>query len=200
VGGGAALTRIAGLNVGVWEAELSRDGKWLVVRSDHGGARDMHSRRMDGDTVLSPLLHDTYSKTQAALSPDGRWLAYASDESGRQEVYVAPFPGARTKRLVSRVGGSEPRWSHSGRELFFKSGGKLMALDIPPGPDFTPGTPHPLFSLAGYREASNRQEYDVAPGDRRFLMIRETGARRAPAVYYVENWLEELKAKMKGKE
>ena len=199
VDGGASLTQIASLAVGLWEAELSRDGKWLVVRSDYAGRNELLSRRMDGDTTLTSLFPAVSSVTTVALSPDSRWIAFCSSESGRDEIYVAPFPEARSKRLVSRDGGTEPRWSHSGRELFFKSDRKLVALAIAPGPDFTPGTPHPLFSVAGYREASNRQEYDVAPGDRRFLMIREVAAKRASAVYYVENWLVELKAKMKGK-
>ena len=41
-----------------------------------------------------------------------------------------------------------------------------------------PGAPRALFSLAGYAAARNRQQYDVAPDDRRFMMIKEPGARR----------------------
>ena len=36
-------------------------------------------------------------------------------------------------RLVSTGGGTEPRWSHSGKELFFKGGGRMMAIDVVPG-------------------------------------------------------------------
>jgi len=49
--------------------------------------------------------------------------------------------------------------------------------------------------VAGYRSARNRQQYDVSPDGRRFLMIREPGT--APALTYVENWFPELKAKVK---
>jgi len=54
-------------------------------------------------------------------------------------------------------GGTEPRWAHSGRELFFKSGNQLMAVPITPGTAFVAGIPHTLFSLSGYRSARNRQ-------------------------------------------
>jgi len=54
-------------------------------------------------------------------------------------------------------GGTEPRWAHSGRELFFKSGNQLMAVPITPGTAFVAGIPHTLFSLFGYRSARNRQ-------------------------------------------
>ena len=50
--------------------------------------------------------------------------------------------------------------------------------------------------MAGYRTARNRQEYDIAPDDRRFVMIRNQ-AGGANAVVYVENWFSELKAKVK---
>ena len=73
----------------------------------------------------------------------------------------------------------------------------LEIVDVPAGPTFTPGNPRTLFSLAGYRRARNRQQYDVSPDGTRFLMIRERGAAAAPTVIYVESWLKELKSKLK---
>jgi serine/threonine protein kinase len=74
------------------------------------------------------------------LSPDGKWLAYTSEESGRLEVYVIPFkPSASTANAlasgrwqVSTEGGNQPRWSHTGKELFFAnpSGTTLYAAGI----------------------------------------------------------------------
>jgi hypothetical protein len=72
-----------------------------------------------------------------------------------------------------------------------------MAVPIAPGPTFVAGTPRPLFPLSGYREARNRQQYDVAPDDRRFVMIREFSDDAPANVVYVENWLAELEAKVK---
>jgi hypothetical protein len=135
---------------------------------------------------------------QAALSPDGHWLAYSANPTGRMEIYVAPFPSMKSTRLVSTGGGSEPRWAHSGKELFFKSGGKLMAVDVLPGEAFAFGTPRALFPLTGFLAARNRPQYDVAPDDRHFLMIRVPGASNEEVVY-VENWFSELRAKMEKK-
>ncbi len=71
-----------------------------------------------------------------------------------------------------------------------------MDAAVTPGPALTLGTPHELFSAAAYRSARNRQEYDVAPDGRRFLMIRDlSGGTRA--LVYAENWFTELKAKVK---
>ncbi len=69
-----------------------------------------------------PLVTGPASEIHPAVSPDGRWLAYASDESGTAEIYVRPFPDAGSARWqVSTAGGVSPIWSHSGKELFYRS-------------------------------------------------------------------------------
>ncbi len=186
---------------GLWEAELSRDGAWMVLRSDVEGSRSaILARRLTGDSTILHLVDDPAIELayNIALSPDGRWLAYSANETdGLVNVFVTSFPDARTKFVVSRGGGTEPRWSRNGRELFFESGGQLKVVDVPAGPTFSPGNPRTLFSLAGYRRARNRPQYDVSPDGTRFLMIRERGAMTTPSVVYVENWLTELRAKVK---
>ena len=180
----------------VWEAELSRDGTWLVFRADEKGSANIYARRLSGDTTIFPLLRDSTQTLGVALSPDSRWLAYVSNEAGgRHEVYIVSFPDMRVKRLVSRGGGMQPRWSGDGRELFFESGGQLVVLAIPPGPALAPGPPRPLFPLTGYRRARNRPQYDVAPDGQRFLMIREPTS--TSSIVYAEHWLTELRAKVK---
>jgi serine/threonine-protein kinase len=198
VDGSAPPERILAHTFGVWEAEVSLDGRWLVIRADEGAnAANIRARRLAGDTALVPILVQADLTTQVALSPDGRWLAYTSDVSRRREVYVASFPDMASNRLVSSNGGVEPRWSRDGRELFFKSGGQLVAVPVPAGATFAPGLPRALFPVSGYRIARNRQQYDVSPDGRRFVMIRPLGGRAAAEAVYVENWFEELTAKVK---
>jgi Tol biopolymer transport system component len=181
---------------GLWETEVSRDGRWMVVRADEAnGDGNVYARRLDGDTTLIPLLTEAPNTYQVALSPDGRWLAYCSDEwGGMYEIYVASFPDMGSKRMVSQGGGVEPRWSRNGRELFFKSGGQLMSVAVAPGAALLPGEPRPLFPLAGFRMARNRPQYDVGP-DGRFVMVRESN--RSASVIYADHWFAELLAKVK---
>ncbi|MBA2291749.1 MAG: serine/threonine-protein kinase [Gemmatimonadales bacterium] len=198
VGGVASPQLLQHHTFGIWEAELSRDGEWLVLRADEeDGTGIIRARRLRGDTALMPIVVSKFNAAQTALSPDGRWLAYSTNSSGRQEIYVTPFPGAEVNRLVSRDGGTEPRWARNGRELFYKSEGRLMTVAVAPGPALTLGTPRPLFSVAGYRSARNRQQYDVALGGDRFLMITNRTADATGTIVYVENWFTELQAKMK---
>lgn len=72
-----------------------------------------------------------------------------------------------------------------------------MVVTVQPGSTFTPGTPRALFSLSGFRAARNRPQYDVAPDDRRFLMVRDFEDESGEDLVYVENWFPELKAKVK---
>lgn len=198
VDGSAPPRLLQHYDYGLWEAEFSRDGQWLVLRSDDAGATShIRARRLRGDTTLIPLVVEQFASSQAALSPDGRWLAYTADPTGRREIYVTPFPSATTTQIVSRNGGIEPRWAHSGRELFFKGPAEFMAVEIKPGPTFVAGTPQALFPLAGYRSARNRQQYDVAPDDRHFVMIWEPDASLPGDLVYVQNWFPELQAKLK---
>ena len=72
----------------------------------------------------------------------------------------------------------------------------LYPVRVAPGPVFAPRNPTTLFSLAGYRRARNRQQYDVSPDGQRFLMIRERPGTANGGAVYVENWFTELRAKM----
>ena len=76
-------------------------------------------------------------------------------------------------------------------------GGRLVVVTTGVGADPEVSEPKPLFALGGYRRARNRPEYDVAPGDQRFLMIKDPAAPPVPTVIHVEHWFPELLAKVK---
>jgi eukaryotic-like serine/threonine-protein kinase len=141
--------------------------------------------------TVQPLIQTPFSARDPRFSPDGHWLAFGSNESGRPEVYVQPFPGLGAKWQISTEGGVAPVWEGHGRELFYQSGNKLMAVAIQTQPTFVAGPPHVLFDGAYVADGSN--DYDVAP-DGRFIMI-QTGQSEAPAtqIALVQNWFEELK-------
>ncbi|MEO5799557.1 MAG: protein kinase, partial [Gemmatimonadales bacterium] len=183
---------------GIWEAEFSRDGNWLVYRTDDAASYGvLFARRLHGDTTLSMIYSDSSFNTQVALSPDSKWLAFTSNRSGHTEVYVASFPDMQVKYPVSQGGGAEPRWAHSGRELFFKSHGQLMSLPVAAGAGLSPGNARPLFRVAGFADATNRQQYDVSPDDRSFVMIRRPVNTGRQELVMVEHFFADLKTKVK---
>jgi hypothetical protein len=70
-----------------------------------------------------------------------------SNESGQYDVCVVPFPNtAAAKWAVSTRGGTEPLWSHSGKELFYRDvAGNLMAVEVRSTPTFSLGRSTALF-------------------------------------------------------
>ncbi len=177
------------------EVTYSPDGEWLVYRVN-AESRDLYALRIGGDSAVA-LVATEYEETSPAVSPDGRWLAYASNESGRYEVYVRPFPNTSDgKWLVSTDGGREPVWAHSGRESFYKGNGNLMVAEVLPGPNFVTGERRVLFSIQGFRSAPVHQLYDVTPDDQRFVMIRNVRVEEQGELIVVENFFEELRAKV----
>src|SRR5882762_5382916 len=89
------------------------------------------------------------------------------------------------------------QWNHNGRELFYRNGDKMMAVDITAQASFAAGKPRQLFeghylsTGGGYARAN----YDVSPDGQRFLMLRLVeGEQAAPTqINVVLNWTEELK-------
>jgi serine/threonine protein kinase/Tol biopolymer transport system component len=150
------------------------------------------------DRKSQPFLRTPFNESAPRFSPDGHWLAYISDESGRFEIYVQPYPGPGGKWQISTEGGTEPVWNPNGRELFYRSGGKMMAVDIATQPGFTVGKPRMLFDGPYSPTALTTPNYDVSADGQRFLMLKPSEqAPSAPTqINVVLNWFEELKQKV----
>ncbi|MFL5519987.1 MAG: protein kinase domain-containing protein [Gemmatimonadales bacterium] len=184
---------------GIWEAELSPDGAWIVYRTNDGGVNaNIYARRVAGDTTSRPVVASPADERNPTLSPDGRWLAYSSNETdGRDELYVVSFPDGGARQLVSRNGGTEPRWRSDGRELYFRSNGHMMAVAATPGTSLKLGEPVALFDDGAYARSIQHRQYDVTADGRRFLMIRRLGREQASQLVYAHDFLGDLKAKMR---
>ncbi|HKI26542.1 MAG TPA: protein kinase [Candidatus Sulfotelmatobacter sp.] len=148
-----------------------------------------------GDRKAQPFLQTQFNESVPQFSPDGRWLAYISNESGRWEVYVQPYPSSGGKWQISTEGGTEPIWNRNGRELFYRNGDKMMAVDIAAQPSFAAGKPHMLFEGHYVPPPGTTPNYDVSPDGQRFLMIKpnEAGEAAPAQINVVLNWFEELK-------
>jgi len=145
-----------------------------------------------------PFLRTRFDEAAPQFSPDGRWLVYVSNESGHFEVYAQPYPGPGGKWQISTEGGTEPVWNPNGRELFYRSGDKMMAVDITTQPSFAAGKPRMLFEGQYVPTPATLPNYDVSPDGQRFLMLKPSEQEQsAPTqINVVLNWFEELKRRV----
>ncbi len=190
----------------VVELAMTPDGSWIVFRAAAPPSRDIVGQRPGTDTQATPLLTSTdFDEVSPALSPDGRWLAYTSFETGAPQVYVRPFPDVDQGRwqVSSGAGGSAPRWSHSGTELFYASNAGWTAARIDTRTGFrvvaTQDIPWPSPVPPVSTDVAGGW-YDISPDDRRILAVRPATTvgevTVEPELILVQNFFEELKARV----
>jgi Tol biopolymer transport system component len=182
----------------------SPDGRYLLyVVAGSGTGLDLAVLPMTGDRKVWKFLDSTFDEGGGEFSPDGKWVAYESNESARREVYVRPFvepsaggaaPVSRSgKWQVSIEGGTYPKWSPDGSELYFLNpAGEMMAAPITYARSaIAPGTPVKLFDahiLGGGTDFQQGPQYDVAP-DGRFLINTVPGAATGGStITLIQNW------------
>ncbi len=139
-----------------------------------------------------------YAEGLAKLSPDGRFVVYQSNESGRDEIYVRPFPEGGGRTAVSTNGGSQPRWSTGGKEIFYVEGATLMAVQVSTRPDFSVGSVTRLFEHRALTPVAEWPfaRYDASADGRRFLLAAPVAAddgKQEVKIRVVQNWYEEFR-------
>ena len=148
----------------------SRDG--LTLLGDGRGVdtgADLWHVKLGGDGVPDTLMATPFGEGEPRLSPDGNWLAYESDLSGRPEVYLATYPDLTDRIRISQGGGSTPLWADDGSELYYRSGDRVMAVEVSLGAP--PSASPPVVLFRGDYDNSQQNNWDVdAQG--RFLMVR----------------------------
>jgi Tol biopolymer transport system component len=192
VEGSDASHAIPGTSIGDFPSSMAPDGDTLLInRQAPNTSQDIYGLSIRSGAV-KPLVTTPAFEGGAQFSPDGRWMAYVSDESGQMQVYVRPYPAMDRRWPVSTEGGTSPMWNGNGRELFYRNGNKMMAVEMTPGPELALSAPRLLFEQPyAYGQTITLPNYDVRADGQRFLMVKEeAGSGRLNVVL---NWFEELK-------
>lgn len=187
----------------------SPDREWLILRSTTGAGnvfgRDILAMRPGTDSTPQPLMAEEYDEMDPDLSPDGRWIAYASNETGRFEIYVRPFPDVDAGRWqISTRGGSRPRWTRDGREIFFgdENDNMVVARVDGSGTAFVAASPRILFATPSDIDRGDLGiPYDVSPDGQRLMMARvvrdaAAAASGLPDFILVQNFAEALRERV----
>lgn len=114
--------------VQVWD--WSRDGRSLLIgRKSADRGDDLWIQPQDGGAA-QPYATAPFDQAYGVFAPDGRSIAYASNESGQFDIYLDSFPKPGTRVRLTTAGGTEPRWSADGGELFFRRGSEIHAIAL----------------------------------------------------------------------
>ena len=184
--------RVTGTSDYDYPAELAADGDTLVfMRSTQETSFDIMRLSLRNPTEIRPLLQTSAYEGGGRLSPDGRWLVYISNESGQNEVYLRPFPALDRRWTISTQGGTQALWNPSGKEIFYRNGDKMMAVDLTTTPEVKLSAPRVLFEQRyAFGAGITMANYDVTRDGQRFIMVKdESGAARLNVVL---NWVSEL--------
>jgi len=182
---------------------FSPDGKRLAYQDLAGGRGQIWTVALEeqGGRLRAgkpeAFFKSGFNDRRPSFSPDGRWLAYDSDESGKNEVYVRAFPpsaGPGGKWQISNSGGSSPRWSRNGHDLFYRAVNRVMAVSYTvEGDTFAAGKPHVWIAKMGTVVNS----WDLAPDGRRVLALTQgesvEEAKPEHEVVFLENFFDYLR-------
>ena len=179
--------RLARIPQAVFLTSWSLDGQWVIGQIvDVKTQADLWLFATSGDKAPEVFLQTPFDERDAVISPDGRTVAFTSDESGTKEVYVTSFPKPGRRVRVSTAGGESPRWNGDGKELFFQTGKKIVAVGISAAATASVpgiGVPRELFA---FPEGAS---YWIATRDgQRFLVDIEVTKATSPPVQVVVNW------------
>ena len=192
----------------------SPDGKILAFFQNDPASTtgwDLYTLSMEGDekTGWKPGEPKAFLSTPAVevypeFSSDGRWLAYMSRESGSMEVYVRPFPGPGGKWQISSGGGSYPTWSHTSKQLFYRTQDqKIMAVNYSAVGDSFQASKPVLWSDTQFTNRGSTVNYALHPDGKRFAVLKAPGGsteQQVNKVVLVLNFFEELRRKIPAKQ
>jgi len=176
----------------IWGTDWSDDGRFILyqILSDKTGW-DLWIFPLSSDKKPFAYLKEPFNEQIGVFSPDGKWIAYVSNETGDNEVYVQSFPLSDVKTLISTGGGTEPRWSKNGKELFYVTPERiLMSVPIEFQPNFEADLPKPLMTILRH---SNVNNYAVSGDGRRFLVENLTENNTIIPINILVNWQASLK-------
>jgi Tol biopolymer transport system component len=169
----------------------SWSGEYLLYTAYTAGKSktDIWALPLQGERKPRLFLSTEFNERNGQFSPKANWVAYESDESGIIDVVVRPFPdSSKGKWVVSKGGGTSPRWRSDGRELYYlASDQSVMAVEVGTGDSFEPRNIRRLFKTNG------TGFLDISPDGKRFLIGIPSADTATKPFTVLLNWQSALK-------
>jgi protein kinase-like protein/WD40 repeat protein len=174
-------------------SDFSADGHFaLYLNQDPKTGEDLWALPLSSPQTPVPVARTEFRERQGQFSPDVKWIAFQSNESGQFEIYVQAFPNAGTKTQMSINGGTQVRWSHDGKALFYIEPDEMLK-EVPfrlnASGNIEPASPSSLFKtrVGLALESGGVQQYAVSADGNRFLMNVITREQTASPITVILN-------------
>jgi serine/threonine-protein kinase len=177
---------------------ISANGRFLSVK------RSPLTSELDGNEIQTDqiALIDLFENREIEIpmvgtgnwgmapSPDGSAVVYTSPVSGEYQNYLQPVPPTGVRYQVSRIGGAEePRWSRDGTKIYYRSGQRIMVVDVQIRPEIKLGEPR-VFYEGSFVNVGGRS-FDISHDGTRALVIKGP-VDTARSIRLITNWLDEV--------
>ena len=127
---GEEIERVRGLDYGIWP-QLSRDGRFVAMRTNQGGNTDITLLEIGGKTFQ--FTFDPGIDVRGIWSPDGRRIVFSSNRNGVYSIYSKLTKGAPgSEELLLETGRAvfPYDWSRDGRFILFSQEEELGNSDL----------------------------------------------------------------------
>jgi hypothetical protein len=174
--------------------DWSPDGRYILSERFANGSNEVWVHPLVAGETPHPVLTSPGStplQSSGQFSPDGKFVALTMAAANGPQIFIVPFPSGNGMWQVSTEGGTWPRWSRNGKELYFVNlRNELSVASISQiAGSIAVGHPVPLFSFKPtprtYRQGM--VEYDVAPDGKRFLLNVAADENNRPLTL-LQNW------------
>jgi serine/threonine-protein kinase len=175
---------------------VSPDGREVAYEESWAGNSRIRIVALEGPGPGRIVGDSTVQLADPRFSPEGRWLAVTGriGTAAVSHIYVlrSDGTGGALQVSVGETGSRDPLWTRGGRELVFRRGTAVHAVDIDPAAGLV-GQERPLFD-GPYSTAG----YDVTADGGRFLMVRAVDRPEALPIMVITNFFDELRRKVGG--
>lgn len=127
--GQAAPQAVTGELYGVYDYDLSPDGRFVYAARRADGGADLRAAGVDGSAPADLLLCPEAACLSPAVSPDGRWAAYerhallpgaaGAVASGEARIHLLSLDSGQDRPLGDDNPARFPRWGPDGRLSYF---------------------------------------------------------------------------------
>jgi hypothetical protein len=176
--------------VPITEDSFAPDGSALLVTLSGLPSRaDIFLIPLSGDRKARGFIATPGAEHRGMISPNGRWVAYTGEYEPGPQIYVQAYPSLAGRWQISRAGGTAPRWSHDGKELFFVWNDEIFAVPIREEPTFTPGEPHRVVKIDRPAPSEWNDIYNVSADGKQFVvLVRQKETNQTPRLDVLLNF------------